>query len=207
MKRAAALVTTLIVASLPALAAPPKVAMVRVADVFRQLDGTAKANEEIQAKRDSLKKDKRQLAIDELVADLQLRGKKLAEAGTTIDPETRKKLEREFLLKRQEAKSLEEDFEAYRAEKNKEINAEMVAGMRTRLDLIRTTAEKIAKQDGYDWVFDSSGQTNTGVPLVLYTKNPVDLTDRVLAALGPAKNDPKTGSTKPPTPPKKNQNR
>lgn len=207
MKKAAAIVATLIVASFPALAAPPKVATVRVSDVFRQLDGTVKANEETQAKRDALKKDKRQLAIDELVADLQLRGKKLAEAGTTIDPETRKKLEREFLLKRQEAKSLEEDFEAYRAEKNKEINAEMVAGMRSRLDLIRATAEKIAKQEGYDWVFDSSGQTNTGVPLVLYSKNPNDLTDRVLAALGPARNDPKSGSTKPPTPPKKNQNR
>ena len=207
MKRAAALVTTLIMASLPAFAAPPKVAMVRVADVFRQLEGTVKANEEIQAKREALKKDRRQVAIDEMVADLQLRGKKLAEAGTTIDPETRKTLEREFLLKRQEAKSLEDDFESYRAEKNKEINAEMVAGMRTRLDLIRVTAEKIAKQDGYDWVFDSSGQTNTGVPLVLYSKNPTDLTDRVLAALGPAKNDPKTGSTKPPAPPKKNQNR
>lgn len=207
MKRAAALVATLIVASLPAIAAPPKVAMVRVADVFRQLDGTVKANEEIQAKREALKKDKRQLAINELVADLQLRGKKLAEAGTSIDPETRKKLEREFLLKRQEAKSLEDDFESYRAEKNKEINAEMVAGMRTRLDQIRATAEKIAKQDGYDWVFDSSGQTNTGVPLVLYSKNPADLTDRVLAVLGPAKKDPKTGSTKSPAAPKKNQKR
>ena len=205
MKFAAAVVSTMIVASFAAVAAPPRVATIRVADVFRQLDTTVKANETIQAKREALKKDKRQLAINELVADLELRGKKLSEGGSSIDAETRKKLEREFLLKRQEAKSLEEDFESFRAEKNREINAEMVAGMRTRLDLIRSTAEKIAKEEGYDWVFDSSGQTNTGVPLVLYSKNPNDLTDRVLAAMGPAKTDPKSSSTKPPTPPKKNR--
>jgi outer membrane protein len=194
MKFAAAVVSTMIVASFAAVAAPPRVATIRVADVFRQLDTTVKANEEIQAKREALKKDKRQLAINEL-----------SEGGTSIDAETRKKLEREFLLKRQEAKSLEEDLESFRTEKNREINAEMVAGMRARLDLIRSTAEKIAREEGYDWVFDSSGQTNTGVPLVLYAKNPNDLTDRVLAAMGPTKTEAKSGSTKPPAPPKKNR--
>lgn len=205
MNKAAAVIATMIMASFPALAAPPRVATVRVSDVFRQLDSTVKANEAIQAKREALKKDKRQVAIDQLVAELELRGKKLSEGGTTIDPDTRKKLEREFLLKRQEAKSLEEDLESFRGEKNREINAEMVSGMRVRLDQIRSTAEKIAKEDGYDWIFDSSGQTNTGVPLVLYVKNPNDLTDRVLAAMGQAKNTPKTSATKPPAPPIKNR--
>ena len=193
MMKAAAVAAALIVASSAAPAAPPRVATVRVADVFRQLESTAKANEETQAKREALKKDKRQAAIDELTADLELRAEKLAEGGSSIDPATRKKLEQEFLLKRQEAKSLIDDFESYREEKNREINAAMVAGMRARLDEIRSAAEKIAKAEGYDWIFDSSGQSNTGVPLMLYAKNPADLTDRVLAALGPAKpaNPPK----------------
>ena len=96
MKKAAAVAAALILASSAAPAAPPRVATVRVADVFRQLESTAKANEEIQAKRDALKKDKRQAAIDELTADLELRAKKLAEGGPAIDPATRKKLEQEF---------------------------------------------------------------------------------------------------------------
>lgn len=197
MKKAAAVAAALILASSAAPAAPPRVATVRVADVFRQLESTAKANEEIQAKRDALKKDKRQAAIDELTADLELRAKKLAEGGPAIDPATRKKLEQEFLLKRQEAKSLEEDFASYRAEKHREINAEMIAGMRTRLDRIRAAAEKIAKEEGYDWIFDSSGQTNTGVPLMLYAKNPADLTERVLSMLGAAKPAPNADAAKP----------
>ncbi len=197
MKKAAAVAAALILASSAAPAAPPRVATVRVADVFRQLESTAKANEEIQAKRDALKKDKRQAAIDELTADLELRAKKLAEGGPAIDPATRKKLEQEFLLKRQEAKSLEEDFASYRAEKHREINAEMIAGMRTRLDRIRAAAEKIAKEEGYDWIFDSSGQTNTGVPLMLYAKNPADLTERVRSMLGAAKSAPNADAAKP----------
>ena len=203
MIKAAAVAAFMLVASFAAVAAPPKVATVRVADIFRQLDSTVKANEALQVKRDAIKKDKRQTSLDEILADLELRSKKLSEGGPAIDAETRKKLEREFLLKRQEAKSLQDDFEGFRNEKNREINAEMVAGMRSRLDLIQATAEKIAKEDGYDWVFDSSGQTNTGVPLVLYAKNPNDLTDRVLAALGPAKTDPKAPPTKAPAQPKK----
>ena len=195
MKKAAAIVATLIVASLAAVAAPPRVATVRVAEVFRKLESTATANDEVQAKREALKKDKRQAALDELTADLKLRAEKLAEGGASIDPVTRKKLEQEFLLKRQEAKSLEEDFEAFRTEKHRE----MIADMRVRLETIRSAAEKIAKEEGYDWIFDSSGQTNTGVPLILYAKNPNDLTDRVLAALGPAKARPKASATKPPT--------
>lgn len=202
MKKAAAIVATMIAASVTAFAAPPKVATVRVADVHRQLASTVQANEDTQAKREALKNDKRQVAINEIVADLGLRRKKLAEGGSTLDAETRKKLEQEFLLKQQEAKSLESDFETFRAERHREINAEMVTAMRARLDQIRAAAEKIAQTDGYDWIFDTSGQTNTGVPLVLYVKSPNDLTDRVLAVLGPAPKEPKSGSAKPPAPQK-----
>jgi Skp family chaperone for outer membrane proteins len=185
MKRAACLLVLTLSAAIAA-AAPPKVAVVRVADVFRQLEGTVKANQLLQAKRAAINRDSRLTAYNTLYADLQARGKQLAAGGGKIDEATRGKLEREFAIKRQEAKSLLDDFESFRAERTKEINAEMVAGMKQRLDEIRLTAEKIAGDEGYDWVFDSSGNTNTGVPLLLYARNPNDLTDRVLAALGRA---------------------
>jgi Skp family chaperone for outer membrane proteins len=89
-------------------------------------------------------------------------------------------------MKRQEAKSLLDDFESFRAERNREINAEMVEGMKQRLLRIHEAAGKIAGEEGFDWVLDGSGNTNTGVPLLLYAKSPNDLTDRVLASLGKA---------------------
>ena len=189
-------------ACLGAAAAPPRVATVRVDEVLRKLDSTAKANEDYKAKRDAISKDSRKAALDEIMADLELRRSKLAE-NTGIDQDTRKQLLREFMVKQQEARSMQEDFNNFSAEKQQVLNAELVADIRKRLNLIRATAEKIAKDDGYDWVFDSSGISNTGVPLMLYAKNPNDLTERVLAALQP----PAAPPPPPPTPVKKPKQR
>jgi len=185
-----------------AVAAPPRVATVRVDDILRKLDSTAKANEEYKAKRDAISKDSRKAAIDEIIADLEIRRGKLAE-NANIDQETRKKLLREYMVKQQEARSLQEDFNNFSNEKQQVLNAELVADIRKRLTLIRSTAEKIAKDEGYDWVFDSSGISNTGVPLMLYAKTPNDLTERVLTALQP----PPPAPAPAPTPVKKPKQR
>ncbi len=195
MKKAAAVLALLLSAPL-AHAEPPRVAVVRVSDVFKQLASTAQANDILKAKRDEILKDKRLAAYNELSTDLQFRNKQLTEGRGKIDAPTLTKLEREYAIKRQEAKSLLEDFENYRTERTREINAEMVAGMRLRLAEIHATSEKVAKEEGFDWVLDGSGNTNTGVPLLLYAKAPNDLTDRVVAAIGKAAAPPET----PPTP-------
>lgn len=167
-----------------AMGAPPRVATVKVDDILRKLDSTAKANEEFKAKREALAKDGRKIALDEVLADLEIRRGKLAD-NAGLDEETRKKLLREYMVKQQEARSLQEEFQNFTSEKQQALNAELVASIRQRLTLIHSTAEKIAKDEGYDWVFDSSGISNTGVPLMLYAKTPNDLTDRVLTVLQP----------------------
>jgi len=187
MKKALFATVLMLVVPVAAIAVPPRVATVRVDDILRQLDSSAKANEDYKVKREAISKDKRKVAVDEMSAELELRRGKLADNTNKIDQETRKKLVREFMLKQQELKSLQEDFQSFSAEQQKALNVEMVAGIRERLNLIRGTAEKLAKEDGFDLVFDSSGMSNTGVPLMLYAKTPNDLTDRILTALGPAK--------------------
>lgn len=185
MKKATA--TLFLLASVVvAAAAPPRVAVVRVADVFKQLESTAQANKELGTKRDAINQDKRLAEFQRLKADLDARAKELAPNGPDMDPTTRKKLEREYAIKHQEAKSLGDDFASYRSEQTQIINAEMVEGMKKRLAEIQSTAETIAEQEGYDFVFDSSGSTNTGVPLLLYAKKTNDLTDQVLTVLGKA---------------------
>ena len=59
----------------------------------------------------------------------------------------------------------------------------MVAGMRATLNRIVQVSNQIARERGYDSVFDSSGNTNTGVPFVLFSKNAPDLTPDIQAAL------------------------
>jgi Skp family chaperone for outer membrane proteins len=172
---------------LVATATPPRVATVKVDDILRKLDSTAKANEEFKAKREAITKDSRKAAMDEVMADLEIRRSKLADKTVQSDQETHKKLIREYMVRQQEYLSLQQDFQNFTAEKQQALNAELVAGIRQRLTLIHSTAEKIAKDEGYDWLFDSSGISNTGVPVMLYAKTPNDLTERVLTALQPPK--------------------
>ncbi len=181
MKFAVALALLLSVSPVPAQA--PRIAVVRVADIHRQLEATTRANEALKAKREEIKKDPRLARWNEMYADLELRRKQLQSTTNKIDPEARLKLEREFAIKSREAGALRADFESFSSARDREINAEMVAGMKQRLRLILETAEKTARDNGYDWVFDSSGISNTGVPLLLYAKNADDLTDRVAAVL------------------------
>ncbi|MCW1883502.1 OmpH family outer membrane protein [Luteolibacter flavescens] len=161
----------------------PRVAVVKVHEVLMNLDSTLLANEQTNARKAEINRDSRLATYNELYADLQLRRKALEESAGKIDPEARKRLMREYTVKLQEAKSVWDDFESFRSERMREIDGEMVAGMKQRLAQIREAANKLAKEEGYDWVLDTSGNSNTGVPLILYAKNQNDLTDRVLAIL------------------------
>jgi outer membrane protein len=169
-----------------AAAQPPRIAVLRVHDVFKRLEASSKANDVLKAKLEEINKDPRLAAHERLVADLDLRRKQLAAADGKLDTAARRKLEREYVIKNREANALRADFENFHAARTREINAEMVAQVKERLLLIRETAEKIARAEGFDWLLDSSGNTNTGVPLLLYAKNANDITDRVTASLAEA---------------------
>ena len=198
MKVAAAVAFTL--SATAAVAQAPRVAVIRVSEVFNKLETTVRATAETNAKKAEIERDSRMVTYKELYADLTLRRKALEENPPKIDAETRKRLAREYAIKLQEAKSLLEDFESFRAERVREIDTEAVAGMKQRLAVIQSTAEQFAKEEGYDWVLDASGNTNTGVPLLLYAKKSNDLTARVLAALGPAQSTTPPVAPAPPKP-------
>ena len=59
----------------------------------------------------------------------------------------------------------------------------MVTGMRALLDEIAEVTRMVAQERGFEAVIDSSGNTNTGVPFVLFSKNAPDITSDVQAAL------------------------
>lgn len=197
MTKFAAALLALVLSTSPAPAEPPRVAVLRVADVVQQLDAKSRTAELLKAKRDEINKDPRLANSNAMFSELQLRRNQL-KSNTKIDLEARKKLEREYAVKMREANALRADFEIYHADKNREISAEMVAGVKKRLEQIRQTAEKIAAEEGFDWILDSSGNTNTGVPLLLYAKNATDLTDRVVAALNLPAPTPQPPPAKPP---------
>jgi Skp family chaperone for outer membrane proteins len=163
--------------------ASPRFAVVRVKEIYAGLQSTAELQEEIKRERGEIMQDARAGELRKIIAELQDLQAKLSDKNNPPAEEVGRKLARTYELKRQEAQTLQKDFEGFRAEREKEINRKMVTRMRASLDRIMETSRRIGKEQGFDVVLDGSGNTNTGVAFVLYQKDSPDLTDHVKAAL------------------------
>jgi outer membrane protein len=163
--------------------AGPLVAVVRVRDIYAALPATEELQNQVKQERDAILSDPRAEDLRRIISELQTLQARLSDKKNPPDDATALKLARQYELTRQEAQTLQRDFESFRAEREKDINRRMVAGMRASLTLIHETARKVAAEQGYDMVLDVSGNTNTGVPFILYQKNAPDLTDALVKAL------------------------
>jgi Skp family chaperone for outer membrane proteins len=195
MKRFPIIAMTLAATALTAMAAP-RIALIRVKDIYTGLPSTAELQQQIKAERDEIMKDQRAVDLRKILAELQDLQTRLSDKTNPLSEEISRKLARSYEIKRQEAQTLQKEFESYRSERQKEINRKMVAGMRASLNEIMETSRRVGKEQGYDLVFDGSGNTNTGEPFVLYSRQAPDLTDDVKAALEDSANG-KTANTKP----------
>ena len=169
--------------SVLAAEAAPRFALVRVKDIYTELPATSALQAQIKKERDEIMKDQRAEQLRKIIGELQTLQAQLSDKSNPLDDATNRKLARTYEIKRQEAQTLQQEFESFKAEQEKAINRKMVAGMRTTLNRIVQVSHQIAKERGYDSVFDSSGNTNTGVPFVLFSKNAPDLTPDIQAAL------------------------
>lgn len=182
MNHVKAISLTLLATALTAAAAP-RIALVRIKDIYTDLPSTVILQQQIKKERDDIMKDQRAEQLRKIIGELQALQAQLSNKSGPLDEETNRKLARSFEMKRQEAQTLQEDFESFKTDQEKAINRKMVTGMRAVLTKITKTSVKIAKERGFDSVFDSSGETNTGVPFVLYSKSAPDLTADIKAAL------------------------
>jgi Skp family chaperone for outer membrane proteins len=163
--------------------AEPGIAVVRVREIYAALPATEDLQKQVKQERDAILRDPRAEALRRIIAVLQSIQARLSDKKNPLDDESAVKMARQYELTRQEAQTLQRDYESFRTKREKEINRRMIAGMRASLSLIHETARKVGAEKGYDLVLDNSGNTNTGVPFVLYQKNAPDLTDAVVAAL------------------------
>ncbi|MFT4175590.1 MAG: OmpH family outer membrane protein [Luteolibacter sp.] len=166
-----------------AAAAPPRFATVKVTDIYRSLPSTLEFMKRIQADQEAIMKNERAEQLRKALTDLQELEKQLRDKSAQRTQEANVKLARDFELKRQETETLRQEFEAYREEQRKAINKTIVTEMRATLSGITAISQKIAKEKGYDGLFDSSGESNSTVPVLLYAKDAPDITEEVRAAL------------------------
>lgn len=158
-------------------------AVVRVTDIYRELPSTAAMQEKIKAQRAEIIENQRAEQLRSIIVELQSIQSQLQAITDQTDTEQGKKVVRAYEIKRQEAETLRQEFEEFRAEEEKRINKLMVAEMRKSLNEITAAASQLAKERSLDGVFDTSGNSNTGVPFVLYVKDAEDLTEDVVELL------------------------
>jgi Skp family chaperone for outer membrane proteins len=183
MNRFAIIATTLATVLLGTAGAAPRVALVRVKEIYTDLPATTALAQEMKTEREQIGKDQRAADLRRIIEELQALQARLADKKNPLDEETGRKLARSYELKLQEAKTFQQEFENFRSEREKQISRKEVAGMRASLDMIMDVARRIAKERGYEIVLENSGNTNTGLPFILYKKNVPDLTDDVKAAI------------------------
>lgn len=183
MKSLKALPFLILIASAPAASAAPRLALVRVKDIYSTLPSTTALQEQVKKERDAIMKDERAEQLRKIISELQTLQSQLSDKSKPLDEATGKTLARNYEIKRQEALTLQQEFEGFQTDQEKLINKKMVSGMRESLDRIAKVSAQIAKERGYDTVFDSSGNTNTGVPFILFSKNAPDITADIQAAL------------------------
>jgi len=200
MSRLIAILLTL--CTLGAAAAPPRVALVRITDIYQKLPSTASEQAIIKKLHEDILNDRRaedmRRVVDELKAlnaEMQAVAK---EPGNDLGKKA--KISQAYEDKRLTLESLQKDFETYRDEQTLEINRKMVGYMRASLSRISAEAKALAQKKGFDLLIDSSGNTNTGLPVLLYVKNAPDLTDELLAILNPAAPPENTAAQTPPAP-------
>lgn len=167
-----------------ALSGAPEFAVIRVTDIYRELPSTAATQKEIQARRESINEGPRAEGFRKVLQELQALEAQLKENKDRIDTEDGKKMVRVYEIKRQEAETLRQDFEEFRTEENERINKDMVAAMRASLNRITEATAQLAKERNLDAVLDISGNSNTGIPFILYSGDAPDVSGDVVGLLG-----------------------
>jgi outer membrane protein len=174
---------TALLAATAAAQQPPRFAIVRVKEIYRDLPSTQVMQEEVRTAQENILRDPRAEQFRQLIGELETLQSRLQDRNNPLDDEARRDLARTYELKRQEAQTMQQEFENFRTERTREINQKMVSSMRGSLQRITEAAQRLGRERGFDAVFDSSGETNTGLPLLLYVKDAPDLTADVVAAL------------------------
>lgn len=106
----------------------------------------------------------------------------------------RQKAAKNAQLKIDEAKAMDRERREYVSRRSRALDMRRRSSMQSILKEIRAKITDYAKQESYDYVFDSSGLSSNQVPFLLYTKDAADITQAILVEIN--KGAPKTSTPK-----------
>jgi len=144
---------------------------------------TKAAEAEAKVEREAIKKDvdQRMVAIKAIQEELVKLKAEIQDPSLAV--EKRESLVGKFREKEQNLQLLGREHEEFLQRKDRALKEKMFAKMNDLRQKVIAKAQAHAEAQGVDYLFDGSGLTATQVPFLLYVREPVDMTELVLAEL------------------------
>lgn len=166
-----------------ASAADLKFGVVDMSKAFSEFYKTKDAAEKFKGNVDKAQKEMndRWTVYKNLMGEMQ---KLKAEASDPImTPDARAKKAAQFEEKAKELRSLEQSIGEQQNRRTSQLKQEDVQIRRGIYDEILVVVRDKAKTESYDFVFDKSGMSLSTVPVLIYYKDAVDITDQIIVEL------------------------
>lgn len=179
---------------LPGLHAQMKVGVVDMNDAFVKFYKTKDAESRINESRDQAKKelDERLELLNKAVEEITKLQQEVQKPE--LSETARQTKGRELEEKVNDTRTLDREVAEFRTTRERQIQEQFIRMRKDIIDEIMTVVNEQIKTGGYDLVLDKSGMSMGQIPVLLYSRNDMDFTPAVIAALN--KNAPKAG-TKP----------
>lgn len=116
-----------------------------------------------------------------IMADMQKLKKEVTDPIMT--PDSKAKKAAEFEEKGKELRSLEQEIGEAQNRRTNQLKQEDMQIRKGIYDEIIVVVREKAKADAYDFIFDKSGMSLSTVPVLIYYKDAVDITDQIIVEL------------------------
>ncbi len=175
-----------------------KISTVDMNRAFKEYTKTKDAEAKINEAKNAAKKeyDDRADAYKKALDDINNLNKQLDAPALSADAKTQKAKERDDKIAN--IKNMEREINEFRQTRERQLQEQ---AMRMREGIVKEITEVVmekVKSGNLDLVFDKSGMSLNGVPLLMYSRNDVDFTNDVVAVLNkPGRVSSVTTSEKP----------
>ena len=160
-----------------------KVGVVDMNKVFSGYYKTKDAENKINDAREVAKKelDDRMESHKQLLDEINQLNKDIDNAALSASAKSDRQKKREDKI--QQVRSLEQEINEFKSSREKQLQEQAVRMRNQIVEEIMTIINARVKSDNYDLVFDKSGQSMGGVPVVLHSNDKMEFSDDVISSL------------------------
>jgi outer membrane protein len=178
-----------------------KVGTVDMNRAFKEYNKTKDSEKKINEAKDAAKKeyDDRAENYKKALEEINKLSQQLDAPALSADAKTAKAKERDEKIA--SIKNMEREINEFRQTRERQLQEQAMRMRETIIKEITDIVVERVKTMGLDLVFDKSGPSMNGVPVLIHSKDSMDFTAEVITALNKAPAKPTTTTEKPATSP------